>query len=163
MMRNAGAASVLHTSPCLGELLQAQHSCWGSNKVFYCCKGFLDKLLQGNPSWSPDWGCSSPISGVMILKKVGILGRKAGHGQRFVPASSSRSTDTNSSPTRQYRGLGTHLWFKSTLLFFKATFKYKKKRWPAKPFFFFFQVKQGHKRMVYYRFTNTERIFQTEL
>ncbi|RMC00103.1 hypothetical protein DUI87_23513 [Hirundo rustica rustica] len=25
------------------------------------------------------------------------------------------------------------------------------------------QVKQGHKRMVYYRFTNTERIFQTEL
>lgn len=25
------------------------------------------------------------------------------------------------------------------------------------------QVKQGHKRMVYYRFTNTERIFPTEL
>lgn len=31
------------------------------------------------------------------------------------------------------------------------------------PNLFFSQVKQGHKRMVYYRFTNTERIFPTEL
>lgn len=63
--------------------------------------------------------------------------------------------------TKQYRRVCTHLWFKSTLLFFKATFKYKKK--DGLPNLFFFQVKQGHRRMVYYRFTNTERIFQTEL
>lgn len=55
----------------------------------------------------------------------------------------------------------TKPWFKSTLLLFlRLLFKYKKKkkkkRWPAKPFFSSSR-KNRPQRMVYYRFTNTER------
>lgn len=48
-------------------------------------------------------------------------------------------------------------WFKSTLLLFLRLLLSTKKRWPAKPFFSFFHKKNRPQRMVYYRFTNTER------
>lgn len=155
MTRNAGAASVLYTSPCPGELLQAQHSCWGSNKVFYCCKGFLDKLLQGNTPWTPDWGCGSPISGVMILKKVEILGRKAGRGQRFVLPPAHEAQTPIPLPPGNTEAEEHTCDLRALYCSLRLLLSTKKKD-GLPNLFFFFQVKQGHKRMVYYRFTNTE-------